>query len=180
MWAIIRNTGIKIICIFSIVFVGKISAETNKSVNNLDLCVYLYENGEYANAVDSLKSLIPSLDKSDQSQAYKYLAFSYVMLDMINKAKAKFEDLLHENPQFEIDTVLIPPNITIVFKQVKQEKELQLAEEKIASGSPNGTLIWSTASATGLIITGGLLYFFLKDEDKKEEAKTNGDMVFTW
>jgi hypothetical protein len=98
-------------------------------------CVALYESGEYQAAVDSLKLLLPELPDSDQAEAYKYLAFSYVMLDMISKARDNFTQMLTEYPSAEIDTISVPPNITVVFKQVKTEKELEEQKAKVSEKS---------------------------------------------
>jgi tetratricopeptide (TPR) repeat protein len=105
-----------------------ISLGNSKDINKsgLDSCIIYYQDGEYIKSVDSLKALLPSLSKKDDlATAYKYLAFSYVMLEMVNTARETFNKALEEYPEMELDTVKIPPNITAVFKEVKKEKGLQ-------------------------------------------------------
>ena len=95
----------------------------------LDTCISYYQDGEYQKAVDSLKALLPLIaTPREEAEAYKYLGFSYVMLDMINKAKEFFKVALDKFPQMIIDTLEVPPNITIVFKQTKIEKQMEKGE----------------------------------------------------
>jgi hypothetical protein len=110
-------------------------AQTATSTD-LSRYVLLYENGEYQKAIDSIRVLLPKLtDNKEQAEAYKYLAFSYVMLDMISKARDNFTQMLTEYPSAEIDTISVPPNITVVFKQVKTEKELEEQKAKVSEKS---------------------------------------------
>jgi tetratricopeptide (TPR) repeat protein len=95
----------------------------------LDTCISYYQDGDYQKAVDSLKAILPLIaNPREEAEAYKYLGFSYVMLDMINKAKEFFKVALDKFPQMMIDTLEVPPNITIVFKQTKIEKQMEKGE----------------------------------------------------
>lgn len=95
----------------------------------LDSCIIYYENGEYTRAVDSIRVLLPLIgDKRDEATAYKYLGFSYVMLEMLNSAKEYFRVAIDKFPQMDVDTLDVPPNIVMVFRQVKLEKQMQKGE----------------------------------------------------
>ncbi|MFH1759589.1 MAG: hypothetical protein ABIA63_00680, partial [bacterium] len=92
----------------------------------LDSCIRYYEDGEYQKAVDGFKSLLPLAKGSmEQQLVYEYLAFSYVMLDMIETAKSSFKEALTEFPDMKIDTISVSPNISVVFNQAKMEHDLE-------------------------------------------------------
>lgn len=114
----------------AIVFLSiRISAADEPVKTRLDSCIAYYQDGEYQKAVDSIKALIPLIsDKRDEAEAYKYIGFSYCMLDMISKAKDFFKVALEKFPQMVIDTLEVPPNITIVFKQTKLETQMEKGE----------------------------------------------------
>jgi len=162
----------KLFFILALCFLPAAAADSHRG--KLDLCVYLYENGKYAEAIDSLKALIPRVsDKKELAECYKYLGFSSVMLDMINNAKVNFGKMLEEYPNMEIDTIQVPPNITIVFKQVVTEKELEVKKQKEAEltqtleqGNRKRSLI--AAGAAGAVgITGASLGgIFLSKENR--------------
>jgi tetratricopeptide (TPR) repeat protein len=100
-------------------------AEGNSIDNEFASCISLYQNGEYPNAIEKLRNLLPLLKTKDDSlAAFKYLSFSYGMLNRIDNAKFFFNIALAKNPDLEIDTLEAPPNITLIFKQVKLEKTI--------------------------------------------------------
>lgn len=85
-----------------------------------------YEDGEYKKAADSLSSVLPSLaGGANELAAYKYIGFSYAMLNWVDRAKETFKVALGKFPDMDIDTLEVPPNIAIVFKQAKLEKRLE-------------------------------------------------------
>jgi len=164
--------------IFVLMGVLRAPAQETHTQNGLDLCVFFYENGNYNKAVDSLKSLLPHLPEKEKPEAYKYLAFSYVMLDMVNSAKKHFDTLLTNLPDMNIDTVSIPPNITVVFKQAKLEQELKLEKAKKKRGP---TALWIAGGVSAAALLAGGTYFFLKPEEKTpEKDKGSGDMRLRW
>ena len=105
------------------------------SHNSLELCIYLYENGEYQKALDSLKSLVPGLsDKDRLAEAYKYMAFAGVMLDMISAAKENFAKALQEwITAVGAKTAYITPGSPWEIKCQEQHKRQQ---EKNNDGCP--------------------------------------------
>ena len=114
------------LCFLCLQFVPARTFAASVSRERLDAHIAFYENGEYQKAVDGLKALLPSLtEKREVAEAYQYLAYSYVLLDMIDQAKSNFSVLLRKFPNIEIDTISVPPNITIVYKQVKLENQLE-------------------------------------------------------
>jgi tetratricopeptide (TPR) repeat protein len=132
--------------------------------------ISFYENGEYAKAVDSLKAVLPLLsNKEELAECYKYLAFSYVMLDMINAAKANFGEMIQKFPTMEVDTVSVPPNITVVFRQVKIENELErqkrLEKEREKGSRRNDRLFYGLTGVAGAGSLAVGVVFYLSGAD---------------
>lgn len=83
-----------------------------------------YYNGEYEYAIRELENAmryLEQLKQSDQVEAYKYLAFSYVAFGDRNKAKEQFKKALHLNPDLELDPATVSPKIIKVFEEAKAE-----------------------------------------------------------
>jgi tetratricopeptide (TPR) repeat protein len=145
----------------------------------LDSCVGYFQDGEYQRAVDSLKALLPMLaDEQEEAEAYKYLGFSYVMLDMINKAKDFFRVALEKFPRMVIDTLEVPPNITIVFKQTQLEAKMargEIVDRDLQRRNEKRVIIASVLTATGTIAGGTGGYFLYRGykthRDYKEYPK---------
>jgi tetratricopeptide (TPR) repeat protein len=94
--------------------------------SRLDSCISSYKDGDYQKTADSLQALLPSLTiAEDRIEAYKYLGFSYGMLNRIDRSKEVFKTVLDKYPAMEIDTLEVPPNIAIIFKQAKLEKKIE-------------------------------------------------------
>jgi hypothetical protein len=148
------------------------AAEKAPRQMKLDSCIGYYQDGEYQKAVDSLKALIPLItDSRQEAEAYKYIGFSFVMLDMINKAKEFFKVALDKFPQMVIDTLEVPPNITIVFKQTKMEKQVEkgdlLDKENQARGQRR-TMAGTIFGSVGIVSCGvGVYYLFKGSQDYK-------------
>jgi tetratricopeptide (TPR) repeat protein len=151
----------------------------------LDSCVGYFEDGEYQRAVDSLKALLPMIaDEQEEAEAYKYLGFSYVMLDMINKAKDFFRVALEKFPQMVIDTLEVPPNITIVFKQTQLEAKMakgEIVDRDLQRRNEKRVIIASVLTATGTIAGGVGGYYLYRGyktyHDYKEYSKPDGDVI---
>ena len=104
-------------------------SETNPAHERLSACISEYEDGNYQTAADSLKALLPALsDPVDQIEAYRYLGYSYGMLNWIDKSKKVFKTALGKFPNMDIDTLEVPPNITIIFKQAKLERKIEMLD----------------------------------------------------
>jgi tetratricopeptide (TPR) repeat protein len=103
----------------------------------LGSCVSFFKNGEYEKAIDCLSLLILyTHNDSDSVAIYKYLGFSYGMLGSIDRAKENFNNALDKLPDLQIDTLACPPNISIIFNQVKLERKIAkidtaLVEKKV-------------------------------------------------
>jgi tetratricopeptide (TPR) repeat protein len=88
-------------------------------------CVSFFKNGEYEKAIDCLTLLILYTHTSNDSVAiFKYLGYSYGMLGRIDRAKENFNNALIKLPDLQIDTLECPPNISIIFNQVKLERKI--------------------------------------------------------
>jgi tetratricopeptide (TPR) repeat protein len=97
----------------------------NDSIEGVGSCVSFFRNGEYEKAIDCLTLLILYTHNGDDSVAiYKYLGFSYGMLGRIDPAKENFNCALNKLPDLQIDTLECPPNISIIFNQVKLERKI--------------------------------------------------------
>jgi hypothetical protein len=92
----------------------------------LKSCISDYQDGDYQKTADSLQVLLPLLSTTeDRMEAYKYLGFSFAMLNRIYKSKEVFKTGLEKYPGMDIDTLEVPPNIAIIFKQAKLEKKIE-------------------------------------------------------
>jgi tetratricopeptide (TPR) repeat protein len=88
-------------------------------------CISFYQNGDYEKAIDCLTLVLShTLKGSDSILIYKYLGFSNGMLGRIDLAKEDFNILLDMAPDMQIDTLEYPPNISIIFNQVKLERKI--------------------------------------------------------
>jgi tetratricopeptide (TPR) repeat protein len=132
----------------------------------LDSCIAYYEDGDYQKTADSIKALLPLIsDRRQEAEAYKYLGFSYVMLDLINKAKDFFRVALEKFPQMVIDTLEVPPNISIVFKQAKLETQMEKGEildKKVQEKNTKRTVLASVLTTAGVACTGAGGFFLYK------------------
>jgi tetratricopeptide (TPR) repeat protein len=141
----------------------------------LDACVSYYQDGDYQKAVDSIKTLLPLIsDRREEAEAYKYLGFSYVMLDLIDKAKEFFRVALEKFPQMVIDTLEVPPNITIVFKQAKLETQLEKGEmfdKTVQDKNQKRIVLGALCTSTGVIGTGVGGYFLYRGFKARRDYK---------
>jgi tetratricopeptide (TPR) repeat protein len=106
---------------------GAATAQTipkNSPDSMLEQARTCYNNAEYENAISQLEKTLQFLGllkRSDQIEAYKYLAFSYVAFGDTDKAKEQFKKLLALNPRLELDPVTVSPKIIKVFDETKSE-----------------------------------------------------------
>ncbi len=83
-----------------------------------------YNRGEYEQAIGELEQalqFLKQLNRIDQVEAYKYLAFSYVAFGEKEKAKEQFRLALKLDPKMELDPSTVSPKIIKVFEEVKAE-----------------------------------------------------------
>lgn len=83
-----------------------------------------YNRGEYEQAITELEQalqFLKQLNRIDQVEAYKYLAFSYVAFGEKEKAKEQFRLALKLDPKMELDPSTVSPKIIKVFEEVKAE-----------------------------------------------------------
>ena len=83
-----------------------------------------YYNGEYQSAIRELENALlylKQLKQTDQVEAYKYLAFSYVAFGDHAKAKEQFKKALMLNPELALDPATVSPKIIKVFEEAKAE-----------------------------------------------------------
>ncbi len=83
-----------------------------------------YNNGEYENAIKQLEDALQylkQLNQTEQVEAYKYLAFSYVAFGDKERAKEQFKKALLLDPKLELDPATVSPKIIKVFEEAKAE-----------------------------------------------------------
>jgi len=87
-----------------------------------------YNNGEYESAISELESalqFLKQLESTDQVEAYKYLAFSYVAFGDKEKAKKQFKMALALEPRMDLDPTTVSPKIIKVFEEAKAEMKIE-------------------------------------------------------
>jgi len=123
----------KISLMLTIVFVGIAIAQqvSEDSLEHmLQRAKLYYNNGEYESAINELEmalQYLKQLESTDQVEAYKYFAFSYVALGDKEKAKGLFKTALTLNPKLTLDPATVSPKIIKVFEEAKAEMELEPA-----------------------------------------------------
>jgi tetratricopeptide (TPR) repeat protein len=142
---------------------GHTAAAEGPAKSRLDSCISYYKDGDYQKAVDSIMVLLTLIsDRREEAEAYKYLGFSYVMLDKIDKAKEYFGVALEKFPRMTIDTLEVPPNIVAVFKLARFETGGKEPQEKAAPKPAPKPALASALTAIGTISAGVGGYFFYK------------------
>jgi hypothetical protein len=148
--------------------------------------VSYYQDGDYRKASDSLLSILPLLAGSkDEIVAYRYIGFSYAMLNWVDKAKLTFKSALTKYPGMDIDTLEVPPNISIVFKQAKLERKLETldtaavhrpvvvvaARNIVAPTLLLSVSILSAVGSAGLFYTGNQQYLKYKSVNTPSQSE---------
>jgi tetratricopeptide (TPR) repeat protein len=98
--------------------------------DNLKMCISDYRDGYYGHTVDCIDQALPKLTTfRDSVDAFKILALSYGMLNQIDKSKEYFGLALEKDSKMNIDTLAFPPNIALIYNQVKLEKMMSTTKE---------------------------------------------------
>ena len=119
-----RFTAIVIFACMLVQFGSAQSVTADSLESMLNRAKTFYYNGEYEYAIRELEnamSYLEQLKQTDQVEAYKYLAFSYVAFGNQTKAKAQFKKALQLNPDLELDPATVSPKIIKVFEEAKAE-----------------------------------------------------------
>lgn len=93
-----------------------------------------YYDGEYQLAISELENALKylkQLKQTDQVEAYKYLAFSYVAFGDQAKAKEQFKKALMLNPELVLDPATVSPKIIKVFEEAKAEMAVSPVTEPV-------------------------------------------------
>ncbi len=148
-----------------VMLVGGLAAADSSSVerleSRLEKFIIYFEDGEYQRAVDSLESFLSEVeDPALESSAYKYLSFSNVMLDRINEAKELFAAALRKYPDLSVDTLAVPPNVTIVYRQAKLEREMELEKARNSPEIRRMRLLGAGTLSGGVLALAAGAYFF--------------------
>jgi tetratricopeptide (TPR) repeat protein len=119
-----------------------------------------FQDGEYQKAIDSLRALLEKgANRQTEIEACKYLGFSCVMLQQIEAAKQYFRSALEKKSDLELDTLEVPPNILIVFRQVKLEKQMAEMPAGIDLKARRRTSWGVFLLVAGISCAGGGAYF---------------------
>ncbi len=83
-----------------------------------------YYEGEYKEAIEVLEKATSELEKLEskkRTEAYMYLAFSYMAFGDEDSAREQFHNILEIDPNFELDPQMVAPKIVKLFEEVKTE-----------------------------------------------------------
>jgi tetratricopeptide (TPR) repeat protein len=107
-------------------------ATAQDDLAEFQLAMNAYDTGEYETAEERFKALLdrdPPLDnRALIFEIYKYLGATLMFQGKKDEAEALFEQLLREDPDYELDPVLFPTDILDTFYKVK----LRIADELAA------------------------------------------------
>jgi hypothetical protein len=151
------------------------------SSENLKSCASYYRDGYYNRVVDCINAALPMLFNSNDSlQAYKMLALSYGMINQIDKAKECFNIAFEKDSLMSIDTLAFPPNIALIFNQVKLEKKVSRIE-LIPPVPPKTAVVYKNKRvaapillvSTAVLSAGGAGYLFYKGYLAHNEYSTS-------
>jgi len=120
----------KIFLMLTLILVGFAFAQVSEDSleHMLQRAKLYYSNGEYESAISELESalqFLKQLESTDQVEAYKYLAFSYVAFGDKEKAKKQFKRALALEPTMELDPTIVSPKIIKVFEEAKAEMKIE-------------------------------------------------------
>lgn len=120
----------KIFLMLTLVLVGFAFAQVSEDSleHMLQRAKLYYSNGEYESAISELENALQylkQLESTDQVEAYKYLAFSYVAFGDKEKAKKQFKRALALEPRMELDPTIVSPKIIKVFEEAKAEMKIE-------------------------------------------------------
>lgn len=113
-----------ILLLFALVWVGRPGSALAAYSEPLQNAVNRYEYGSYAEAVESLNTLlypITSLDQYETETAHAYLGVCYFLTEQPGLARTEFITLLKLNPDYRLDPVIFPPKIVDFFNEVRDE-----------------------------------------------------------
>jgi hypothetical protein len=158
-------------------------AQGESARSRLESFVSFYKDGEYQRTADSLQTLIPLLaDSADLIEGYKYLGFSFGMLNWIDKSKEVFKTAMEKYPDMDIDTLEVPPNITLIFKQAKLEKKIEKIDT-LKTLSPRIIVQKKNVLAPVLLLSAGIvtaaasadLFYYGNQEYQKYKSFSSPD-----
>ena len=150
--------------LFSSSHAGELNSVSSDGLNS---CISNYRDGYYGRAVECINGVMPNLRTfRDSMECYKMLALSYGMINQIEKAKEFFSIILQKDSAMEIDTLAFPPNIAIIYNQVKLEKKMFLIEDTSFQQPAPAVLHKKNGVAPALLLssvilsTGGAAYLY--------------------
>lgn len=148
-------------------FISSQAGELNpNSSEGLKSCISDYRDGYYGRVVECIDKVLPSLTTfGDSVESFKMLALSYGMINQIEKAKEYFIEALEKDSAMGIDTLAFPPNIALIFNQVKLERKMSRVEvlpapqPAVIQEKKNGAA-YALLLSTVVLSTGGGVYLY--------------------
>ncbi|MFA6035304.1 MAG: hypothetical protein WC889_20575, partial [Myxococcota bacterium] len=104
------------------VLAASLTAFCDDSAIRLKHGVYAYEHGDYAEAVETLGSVLNPVkltSEDDIITARKYLGASYYFAQKKNEAAEEFKKLLLLRPDYNLDAFLFPPPMVLFFDEIR-------------------------------------------------------------
>jgi hypothetical protein len=167
-------------------YAGELNAVSSESLKS---CISDYRDGYYGRTVECIDLVLPSLTTfRDSVESYKMLALSYGMINQIENAKKYFSIALQKDSTMDIDTLAFPPNIALIYNQVRLEKKMSRIE---VTSSPQPAVIHKKNGAAAALLlssvvlsTGGAVYLYYNGylaHDKYSKLGNNQKMLDkTW
>lgn len=153
------RSGCRIVAVAAALCLTVATQAQERMGQRLDSYVSLFESGQYVAAVDSITAVFPVVGEKNELRAYKYLAYSYAMLQMTARASAVFAAALEKYPGMAIDTLEAPPSIVNMFQEVRIAQRAALPREVRAQNTTRLALgaLLGIASAGGIFLSGYLI-----------------------
>ncbi len=133
---------------------GSPRAETGDDL--LSEGVKAYESGEYQVSIDKLSQAISLLTEDKKRiEAFKTMAFAYMAFPKKDEARRQFCNILKLDPAFELDPIMTPPKILVIFREAREkclpfggiEVQATSSDHEIVTGAKvylNGKLMGET------------------------------------
>ncbi|MBN1128706.1 MAG: hypothetical protein JXA71_06950 [Chitinispirillaceae bacterium] len=160
--------------------------------DGMKFCISYYRDGYYNRVIECIKDVQASLStRQDSILSYKYLAISYGMINQIEKAQECFSLALEKDPSMEIDTLAFPPNIALIYKQVKLERKLAQIdttagkETAVVPREKRNTTFPALMLASAVLSAGGAGFLYYKGYSSRQEyssieSKDQSRLNRTW
>jgi hypothetical protein len=129
----------------------------------------LYEQGFYDEAIALLDSLAAA-DTSGNRELLLYLASSYIARGDADSGASVFRRMLAADPAYRLDTIMTPPKILEVFRNVRNEFETRTAPPDTVKTEPDSGAPEPVAAVVDSPDTGAVSSLALPGADRSIEG----------